>query len=68
MCPWIHNCICGNTARFCGYTGCSCGHITEAAVFVDIQHVSLDTHVIVIFKLIAVSDNLVLFPTETIRA
>ena len=28
---------------------------------------SLDTHVIVIFKLIAVSDNLVLFPTEQLE-
>ena len=67
MCPWIHKCICGHTTRFCGYTGCSRGHTTEAAVFVDIQHVPLDTHVIVIFKLIAVSDNLVLFPTEQLE-
>ena len=37
-------------------------------LFVDIQHVSLDTHVLVIFKLIAVSDTLVLLSTETIRA
>ena len=48
--------MCGHTTCVCGYTGCS------------IQHVSLDTHAIVLFKLIAVSNTLVLLPTETITA
>ena len=44
MCPWIHNCICGNTTCVCGYT-----------VFVEIQHVPLDTQmtVIVMFGIVS---------------
>ena len=38
----------------CGYTGCSCGYTTQTAVFVDTQHVSLDTQMIVIVEFVTV--------------
>ena len=41
LCLWAYN--------TCLYTGCSCGYTTETYVFVDTQHLSLDTYFIVIF-------------------